>query len=198
MLQKNLVRSLLSLAAALSFSATSATGGDILLIVGDPTLAEFPADALIKTRLEALGHTVRYFDDNNDEASMESAAAAADLVYISESVGSGNVGSKITEIEVPIIVGEPWAWDEIGMPLGSGGTGVVATGDIEIVNSGHYLAAGLSGTAPVISNTIGPEGLAEFAEGNVGGDGTAIARATLADGQTYDVIVVYDKGDRLA
>ncbi|MHC4331566.1 MAG: LamG-like jellyroll fold domain-containing protein, partial [Planctomycetota bacterium] len=32
----------------------------------------------------------------------------------------------------------------------------------------------------------------------VGGDGTAIATATLADGQTYDVIVVYDKGAGLA
>ncbi|MHC4144243.1 MAG: LamG-like jellyroll fold domain-containing protein [Planctomycetota bacterium] len=198
MLQKNLVRSLLSLAAALSFSATSATGGDILFIVADPSGATYTADALIKTRLEALGHTVRYFDDNNDETAMEDAAAAADLVYISESAGSGNVHSKITEIEVPIIVGEPWAWDEMGMTLGGGGSSAVATNDITIVNSGHYLAAGLSGIVPVITNTMGPEGPAEFAKGNVGGDGTAIATATLADGQTYDVIVVYDKGARLA
>jgi hypothetical protein len=166
MLQKNLVRSLLSLLAALSFSATLATGGDILFIVADPTGGAYTADALIKSRLEALGHTVRYFDDNNNEAAMEDAAAAADLVYISESVGSGNVHSKITEIEVPIIVGEPWAWDEMGMTLGSGGSGVVATNDLDIVNSGHYLAAGLSGTVPVISNTMGPEGPAEFANQN--------------------------------
>ncbi|MHC4118323.1 MAG: discoidin domain-containing protein [Planctomycetota bacterium] len=198
MLQKNLVRSLLSLLAALSFSATLAIGGDILFIVADPSGATYMADARIKTRLEALGHTVRYFDDNNNEAAMEDAAAAADLVYISESVGSGNVHSKITEIEVPIIVGEPWAWDEMGMTLASGGTGAVATNDIEIVNPGHYLAAGLSGTVPVIRNTMGPEGPAEFAQGKVGGDGIAIATATLADGQTYDVLVVYDKGAGLA
>ncbi|MHC4681892.1 MAG: discoidin domain-containing protein [Planctomycetota bacterium] len=198
MLQKKLVRSLLYLVVALGLSTTSVMGADVLFIAADPTEATFTADGLIKNVLEGLGHTVTYFDDNEMEANMEAAAAAADLVYISESVGSGNVHSKITEIETPMIVGEPYAWDEMGMTLGGGGTSDVASLDIRIVDPGHYLAAGLSGTVTVLTDTAGPEGTAQFANGQVGGDGTAIATATLADGQTYDIIVVYDKGDRLA
>jgi len=166
--------------------------------VNDPTLATYQNDAIIGDFLESLGHTVTYFDDSEDEATTEAAAAAADLVWISESVGSGDIRDEITEIETPMIVGEPYAWDEMGMTLGGGGTSAVATTDITIVSPGHFLAAGLSGTIPVLTDIAGSEGTAEFAMGQVGGEGTAIATATLADGQTYDVIVVYEKGAKLA
>jgi hypothetical protein len=167
--------------------------------VNDPTEVTYLNDALIKDFLEALGHTVTYFDDNESEAAMEAAAAAADLVYIGESVGSSNVANKITEIETPMIVGEPYCWDEMGMTLHSPcETLEVATTDITIVNPGHDLAAGLSGTVTVLDDIEGPDGIAEFAKGDVGGEGTVIATATLSDGVTYDIILVYEKGARLA
>jgi len=181
-----------------SFSATVAMGDNILFIVNDPTEATFQNDALIKNFLESLGHTVTYFDDDEDEAATEAAAAAADLVYISESVGSGGIREEITEIETPIIVGEPYAWDEMGMTRGGGGTSAVATTDITIVNPAHPMAAGLSGTVTVLTDIAGSEGTAEFANGDAGDEATVIATATLADGQTYDVIIVYEKGAALA
>ncbi len=131
MLEKKFVRALLCLVVVLSFSATATMGADILFIVNDPTLTTYPNDALIGDFLESLGHMITYFDDNEDEAAMEAAAAAADMVYISESVGSSNVANKITEIEVPIVVGEPYCWDEMGMTSGGGSTSDVATTDIE-------------------------------------------------------------------
>jgi hypothetical protein len=173
-------------------------GENILFIVNDPTEATFQNDGLIKDLLEGLGHTVTYFDDDEDEAATEAAAAAADLVYISESVGSGGIREEITEIEVPIIVGEPYAWDEMGMTRGGGGTSEVATTDITIVSPGHPMAAGLSGTVSVLTDITGAEGTAEFANGDAGDEATVIATATLADGQTYDVIIVYEKGAKLA
>jgi len=199
MLKKKFVKTLLYLAMVVGFSATQASGANILYIVADPTLATFPNDALLKNFFESLGHTVTYFDDNQSEAAMEAAAAAADLVWISESVGSGNVNRKITEIATPMVVGEPYAWDEMGMTLNSPCiTSDVATTDIAIVNPDHFLAAGLSGTVTVLTNITGSAGTAQFANGRVGGEGTVIATATLADGQTWDVIVVYEKGARLA
>ena len=189
----------LSLVVVLSVSATVTVGDNILFIVNDPTLATYPYDALIGDFLEGLGHTVTYFDDDESEADMEAAAAAADLVWISESVGSGNVNTKITEVETPMIVGEPYAWDEMGMTLNSPCiTSDVATTEIEIINPSHFLAAGLSGTVTVLTDISGPDGVAQFANGKVGGQGTSIARATLADGQTYDQIIVYEKGAQLA
>ncbi len=198
MLEKKIVRALLCLVAALSFSAPGASGAEILCIVSDPTLAAFPNDALLGDFFKSLGHTVTYFDDNAAEAAMEAAAAAADLVWISESVGSGNVANKITEIATPMIVGEPYAWDEMGMSLVAGITTDVATTDITIVKPGHFLAGGLSGTVPVLSNIKGSAGTAQFAHGRTGPEGTVIATATLADGQTYDALLVYDKGAKLA
>jgi hypothetical protein len=167
--------------------------------VNDPTVAGYPNDALLGDFFEALGHTVTYFDDQETEAAMEAAAAAADLVWISESVGSGNVANKITEVEVPIVVGEPYCWDEMGLTLNSPcQTSDVATTDIEIVNPGHYLSAGFSGTVTVLTGLAGSAGTAQFANGRVGGEGTVIATATLADGVTWDVILVYEQGARLA
>ncbi len=150
MLKKKFVGTLLCL-VVLSFSATGARGANILFIVNDPTVASYQNDALIKNFLEALGHTVTYFDDGESEAAMEAAAAAADLVYISESSGSGSIHSKINEIEVPMIAGEPWGWDEMGLTHGGGAGTEVTSTDITIVNPGHYLAAGLSGTVTVLT-----------------------------------------------
>ncbi len=197
MLEKKFVRALLCFVVALSFSATGAMGDNILYIVnGDQ--AGFPNDALIGDFLESLGHTVTYFDASEDEAATETAAAAADLVWISESVGSGDVANEITEIEVPMVVGEPYCWDEMGMTRAGGSTSDVATTDITIVSPGHFLAAGLSGTVPVLTDITGSAGIAQFANGSAGDEATVIATATLADGQTYDVILVYEKGVALA
>jgi len=95
--------------AVLSFSATGVMGADILFIssleydraVGD---SHMEGDDALKAFLEGLGHTVTYFDDNESEADTEAAAIAADLVFISETVGSGDIRNEITEIEVPMVV----------------------------------------------------------------------------------------------
>ena len=198
MLEKQFVRALLCVMVLVGCPATISMGDNILFIVNDPTEATFQNDILIKDLLEGLGHTVTYFDDDEDEAATEAAAAVADLVYISESVGSSAVYEEITEIEVPIIVGEPYAWDEMGMTRGGGGTSDVATTDITIVSPGHPMAAGLSGTVTVLTDIAGTEGVAQFAMGDAGEEATVIATVTLADGQTYDAIIVYEKGAKLA
>ena len=200
MLEKRFIMSLLCLVVVLSLSATATMGDNILFIVNDPTLVTYPNDALLKDFFEVLGHTVTYFDDDESEADMEAAAAAADLVWISESVQSVDVMNKITEVEVPMVVGEPYCWDEMGMTLNSPcRTSDVATTDITIANPEHYLAAGLSGTVSVLTDIVNSAGAtAQFANGMVGGEGTVIATATLADGNDYDVILVYEKGAKLA
>jgi hypothetical protein len=194
MLSKQFVKSLLFLVVLVGFSATTAIGAEILFVTADPTN---PNDAIIKSFLEGLGHTVTYIDDDEDEATTETAAAAADLVYISESVGSGGIREEITEIETPMIVAEPWAWDEMGLTQGGGGGTDVATTEITIVEPGHYLAAGLSGTVQVLTG-IGDVDLARFGNGMPGAAATVIATATLSDELTYDVLFVYEKGAALA
>ncbi len=196
MLEKKFLISLLCLAVVLGFSATEAMGGNILFIAAmdEPFIA---GDDALKAFLEGLGHTVTYFDDGEDEATTEAASAAADVVFISESVSSGQIRTEITEIETPMVITEAWGYDEMGLTLGTGEGLEVATTDIEIVAPEHPLAAGLSGTVSVLTDVTGVRGTARFTTGRAGSEATVIARATLSDSVTYDVIFVYEKGATL-
>jgi len=93
MLEKKFARSLLFLLILLGFSGTGVMGANILF-VSSMDEEHMPGDDTIKAFLESLGHTVTYIDDDISEADTEEAALAADLVYISESVGSGDIRNE--------------------------------------------------------------------------------------------------------
>ena len=196
MFTKHAIRSTLLLLAVLGCAATGVRAANILFVSAMDEATD-PSDEPIRLFLESLGHTVTVFDDDETEADTEEAAAAADVVFISESVSSGGIRTEITEIETPMVITEAWGWDEMGLTLGDGGGLEVATADIEIITPGHPLAAGLKGTVAVLDNLIGARGQARFALGQAGDDATVIARATLEDGVTYDVIFIYEKGATL-
>jgi hypothetical protein len=196
MFEKRILCMLLGLLVVLGLSATHVFGADILFIAAmeDPFIE---GDDALKAFIEGLGHTVTYFDDAEDEATTEAAAAAADMVFISESVSSGEIRTEITEIETPMVITEAWGYDEMGLTLGTGEGLEVATTDIEIVEPGHPLAAGLTGTVSVLTDIASSRGPARFTTGRAGTDATVIATATLSDGVTYDVIFAYEKGATL-
>ena len=196
MLEKKYVKALLCLGAVLIFFNSVSMGANVLFISSmDET--HLPGDDMLKAFIEGLGHTVTYFDDDEDEATTEEAAAAADVVFISESVSSGSIRTEITEIETPMVITECWGWDEMGLTLGDGAGLEVATTEIEIVEPGHPLAAGLTGTVSVLTDIVSDRGAARFSLGIAGSEATVIATATLSDGVTYDVIFVYEKGAEL-
>lgn len=197
MFEKRIIGTLVCLTVLLGFSTVAVRGADILFISSMQD-EHIPGDDALKAFMEGLGHTVTYFDDNEDEATTEAAAIEADLVFISESVSSGQVREEITEIETPMVITECWAWDEMGLTKGGGAGQDIVTTEIEIVEPGHPLAAGLSGMVSVLTDITGDLGTARFANGIAGDEATVIATATLTDGQTYDVIIVYEKGAALA
>ncbi|MBN1505322.1 MAG: hypothetical protein JW955_00665 [Sedimentisphaerales bacterium] len=191
------VRTFLFSTITLGLSASMAAGANILFISAmDPVMQ--PGDDALKAFMEGLGHTVTYLDDDVAEKETEEAAAAADLVFISESVGSAKVRLEITEIETPMVIAEAWAYDEMGLTHGTGEGLAVASTDIEIVMPGHPLAGGLTGTVSVLTALESSRGAARFATGAAGDQATVVARATLSDGVTYDVLWVYEKGAQLA
>ncbi len=203
MYEKKFIKCMLCFVLILCFSITTGVRGANILFISvmdDPPVLQ-PSDDALKAFLESLGHTVTYFDDDGTALDMKAAAAAADVVFISESPGSAKVQAKINEIATPMVVGEPWAWDQMGLgtlTTGASAEGVnVATTDIEIAAPGHPLAAGLTGTVTVLTGLTGPRGTARFSTDTPGSNATVIARATLSDGVTYDVIFVYEKGATL-
>jgi len=203
MYKKEFIKSLIFLVVVFSFSITiGARGANILYICSHNDPLYQASDDAIKAFMEGLGHTVTYLSEDTTKLDMSTAAAAADMVFISESPHSANVHSKINEIETPIVVSEAWAWDQMGLATltpGATAEGIaVSTTDIEIVAPGHPLAAGLTGIVPVLTAITGPRGAARFSTDTPGSKATVIARATLSDGRTYDVIFAYEKGAELA
>jgi hypothetical protein len=198
MFGKNFVGIIICLSLALIFSAPAVRGADILFISAMDE-ATGPGDEALRLFIEGLGHTVTMFDDDENEADTEIAAAAADMVFISESVSSSRIREEITEIETPMVITESWGWDEMGLITGGGEDAPdVATTNIEIVEPEHPLAAGFSGTVSVLTDITGSRGPARFGgHGAAGNAATVIATATLSDGNTWDVIFVYEKGAEL-
>ena len=195
MLETKLVRYLVCLVVVLGFSATGARGGDILFVIDD--LANIHGgDAVIKHFFEELGHTVMYFDDDEDEITTESAAAAVDLVYISESVSSEKITNEITEIETPIIVAEPYCFYEMGMSSVEAADQTLDSVSIRIIEPDHPLAAGYSGNVAVLTEP--DESTLIPGPSRAGGDAVVIAKGSGDRQKNADVYFVYDKGATLA
>jgi len=122
-------------------SPTEVASGGILMVVGSvsgglPTAAD---DLAVYNRLTAtLGHSVAAIDDS---ASTAADAAGRDLVVVSGSVSSGEVGNKFNYIGVPVLNYEGSNWNDF--KLSADGAGGAAT-DLDILLPNHPLAAGLS------------------------------------------------------
>ncbi|MCH8193570.1 MAG: discoidin domain-containing protein [Planctomycetes bacterium] len=192
---------MLSLCLVLVFGCYAKTtwAANILYIANLRDQGFVEKDKILQDFMAGLGHTLVLFDDQQSEADTEAAALMPDidLIYISETVGSGGIKNEITELDVPMIIGEGWAWDEMGLSAGSAGCIDVVNTNITIVNPEHRLAAGLTGTVAVLTDVSKDGAIARFSRTHAGGDGTVIA--TWTDGTTvFDVVMVYEKGDMLA
>ena len=172
----------IALAPPLAFGQQAAPGNmNILIVCGDENGTYANCTSLDDRSLELhlrldLGHHVTMMPDNTEEAEMQAAADAADLIIIPESVTSTRVRTKLTATSIPVINMEAFLQDEFqfvdpdsqsvdpGSPEGGAGgtvedpTGEVEVGhfgsipgetDIVIVDPSHPLAAGLSGRVTV-------------------------------------------------
>ena len=101
---------MLSLCLVLVFGCYAKTtlAANILYIANLRDQGFVEKDKIIQDFMESLGHTLVLFDDQQSEADTEAAALmpAIVLIYISETVGSGGIKNAITELDVPMIIGE--------------------------------------------------------------------------------------------
>lgn len=150
-------------------------------VVGDVSLSS--GDALVKTRMENLGYTVEAIDDN---AASASAASEADIVLVSSSTTSSNVGSALNACTAPMVVWETWLFDDMGMSGTSQDVDFGNGGDItsiEVADPGHDIADGLSGTVEVGT---------QVGFGVPGGEATIVATLSGDDGKA--AVYAYEEG----
>jgi hypothetical protein len=118
-------------------------------VVGSVSLGR--GDNAVKSRLVNSGFSVTVVADsglgNNPKVSQ-------DLVLISRTITSSNVGTKLRAVAKPVMVWEPTLYDDMGMVDGtSGGYGTTANSTSVVVNAAAgALAAGLSGTVVAFSS----------------------------------------------
>ena len=173
--------------AILALALASPASGDALFVVGQVPVTS--GDASVMSRLQSLGHAVTVVAD---AASTASSANGKDLVVISESVNSGNVGNKFNLVAVPVVVFEPWVYDNLGL------TGTVAATDYGFTQSQtqlrmtgtHPLTAGLTGNVTVGSSA------SSFSWGIPGA--AAVVAATLRNDASRPTIFAYEAGAQLA
>jgi len=156
------------------------TQNSALFVVGNSTLSA--ADTAVKNRLEGKGYVVTVVKDSNSSITQ---ATGKSLVLISASVSSGAVNTKFKTTTTPIIIWEPYLYDDLGMTSSTGLGWQTNQTQLTIVKPSSPLAAGLSGTLTVSSPAK------DFAWGAP--SSTAEKIATTVSSSSRATIFAYDK-----
>jgi len=113
---------------------------------------------------------VNLIDESASQGAFDTAVATADVVYIAEDIASGQLGTKLREATIGVVIEEEKITDEFGI---SSGETTFTEASIEITNNTHYITTPFSlGTITFVSSaqpvggrggTLAP-GLAVLAE----------------------------------
>ncbi|MCP5095663.1 MAG: hypothetical protein GY943_08940 [Chloroflexi bacterium] len=144
----------------------------------DQTLADY---------LIAQGHIVVVQDERNVTAAD---AVGKNLVIVSDSVNSRRIGTKLTDITVPFITWEAGLYDDMNMTASSNADlGFVSNQtQLTVTNSGHPLAAGLSGSVVALDSGD------DFFFGHPSENAVEIAED---DSGTHPIIFGYEAGSEM-
>ncbi len=151
--------------------------GNILMVVVNPTtlVAE---DQQAKDLFESWGYTVNVISESANQASYDAAVAGNDVVFISETVNSNSVGTRLANAPIGVVSQDRDYNPDLG--LATGGTLKVGT-DIDIVDTDHFItrpfpagplpiyAAGMEQLVTTGALTADQQTLAE-----IGGDGSLV------------------------
>ncbi|WP_298669987.1 hypothetical protein, partial [uncultured Methanofollis sp.] len=127
---------------------------EVLLITGYSYLN--PGDKAMKDHLESKGYTVTTKEDDLVTAAD---AESKDVVIVSSSLNSGNVGATLKDAAVPVVSCEAWIYDDLkmtGTKVGTDFSAVAGQTQVAIADTANPLAAGLEGTVKV-TGTAGYE-----------------------------------------
>ncbi len=180
--------------------AGPAAATDVAFIVNDVNLPN-QGDVLINDILTGRGFNVTLVSQNEDAATTLAAADAADLVMVSESVGSGNVNTEIKDSTSPVLLYEAYLYDDFQWMGNSSITNDFNPGDnggntlpdtthsITIVEPAHPLAAGLpAGDVQVYTDN------GRLAYGRLTAPASVVA--TVPGHPDTATIFAYEAGDR--
>ncbi len=127
-----------------SGSSSSCTNANILFVAQTPLKS---GDVTLKSHLMSQGYVVTVIDQYQVNSS---SANGYDLVFISSTIASNNIGNAFTYTTVPVIVAEAYLFDDMYMASNWGNYSY--TSQIVITDPSHPIAAGCSGTEEVYTS----------------------------------------------
>jgi type II secretory pathway pseudopilin PulG len=109
--------------------------GTVLMAVVNPTTL-VPADAWKKALFESWGYTVSVISESANQSSYDTAIAASDAVFISETVNSNTLGSKLDDAAIGVVSQDGDYNSDLGFASGSGWT---VSPELIVTEPGHYI-----------------------------------------------------------
>lgn len=173
---------LLIVSALLALLMVSMAAAETIVLVGSG--APDPKDALIVEFLENMGFTLKLHDHNEGHPVNLN---GVDLVFISESTQSGNIGDAYADSSVPVVNCETWTYDDMGFTAGDGGFNSDNGESLTIVEAGHPITQGFAGEVQVHDPSA-----QLMTANNFEGDIEILAVRT--DNEALVAISVYEKG----
>jgi hypothetical protein len=139
----------------------------------------------VKSRLQNLGYVVTV---KSDSSAVSTDATGKAVVVISSTVSPNSVGTKFTNVTVPVVIWEPLSFYEMGMTAKGTTNANTVTGQtqVKITQPTHPLAGGLTGTQTVVAAS------STFSWGKPNANSAAVA--TLVSDATKVIIFGYNKG----
>lgn len=123
----------------------STSAGNLLMVVADATTL-LPQEILRRAEFEGWGYAVTVIDDSDSQANYDAAVAANDVVYIPEDTASTQLGTKLLNAPIGVLIEESDCYDDFDLTA-TGVTSEIET-SIEIRNYDHFI------TAPFAAGTL--------------------------------------------
>lgn len=126
-----------------------AASNKLLLVVGNSST--LPSDDQARqTQFESWGYTVTVIDDGTSQSEMDTAVGENDVVYISETIDSSILGTKLTNAAIGIVSGEGNLQDDLGFASTVAWT---SDNDINVTDNSHDITSPFSTGSLVIYST---------------------------------------------
>ena len=109
--------------------------GNLLMVVGN--LGSLTTgDVAARDSFESWGYTVTLIQDNDSQGNFDTAMASNEVAYVSESVDTGNVGTKLTNTTIGVVSAKGPLNGDLGIASGSD----TAVADaITLVDNTHWI-----------------------------------------------------------
>lgn len=160
------------------------TGLSVLFVVNTPD-SPLGGETVFAQRLVEAGATVTY----SGGADAPSNINGQDVFIASASLLSSDLGAGLAAVDVPGVLTEAYVWDDHNLVTTPGF--LASQTQLDIVDSGHYLAAGLSGVGLTVYQTA-----QNLYYGEGPGAGAQVV-ATVAGQATQPCLIAYEVGAAL-